>query len=421
IVNMTLCSVFNCNEKSEKQSSSGVHFHVFPCRSKSPTRFRIWVNYCKRKNFNPGNGARICSKHFKSTDYNQSDLLRQKLMPNIKVKIKHNANDVPMVPQNIPSTSNPSNLSEREKRQSSKIIDFKITQKGMVQGDLEKKACELLLQKLEKNNECNINVFLTDRHKGIRCYIRTHHSNIEHEFDVWHLSKSLKTLEKNHHNAFMWKTSIINHLWWSAQTGNCNGTWNDNGQIKKCEHDPLTDEEIQNKLWISKNSDSYFALKKIITVKDLLKDLPHAKHFIHTGRLESYHNTRLKYMPKRIHLKYEGMKLENRIDIMNKVNLMAIEGSSGPLKLREKNLIPKNIVQTPKPDIEELKSKKYSSVKPYQFEPDCLNERDLNSFTEISDFVINVDNRSSKLNWCKCGQCVVMMTDQMKKASVVKK
>jgi len=53
-----------------------------------------------------------------------------------------------------------------------------------------------------------------------------------------------------------------------------------------------------------------------------------------------------------------------------------------------------------------------SSVKPYQFEPDCLNERNLNSFTEISDFVINVDNRSGKLNWCKCGQCVVMMTDQ---------
>lgn len=699
---MTLCSVFNCNERSEKQSSSGVHFHVFPCRSKSPTRFRSWVNYCKRKNFNPGNGARICSMHFKSEDYNQSDLLRQQLMPNIKVKVKLNANAVPTVPQNIPFTSN---LSEREKRKrskekkqiissimtstpkklkpsfgsfensecessdvdeveggnlvaitnesfvagkqneigiqcelgsevlkshhnlslnlsldefsssedesfevydedieviqtgknvikkskeiendscyivfweslsilftrchycnakvenihnytkgamlavqticenkhifkwttqplsdkrlvgnilmgaaltlsgvlfnqmktfcsslklaffsrtvydkfinnytapvvkliwdqhrqnninelkmgtsiwlagdgqfdspgfcakyctysvmdvrSSKIIDFKITQKGMVQGDLEKKACESLLQELEKNDECNINVFLTDRHKGIRCYIRTHHPNIEHEFDVWHLSKSLtkrlKTLEKNHHSSFMWKTSIINHLWWSAQTCNGNGTvlvekftsvlyhisnihqWNDdNGQIKKCEHDPLTDEEIKNKLWIHKNSDSYFALKKIITAKDLLKDLLHAKHFIHTGRLESYHNTRLKYMPKRIHLKYEGMYIRSiiaildhnsntdkkivgdkmvyskplgrytikntyentegnwRIDIMNKVHLMAIEGSSGPLRLPEKNLIPKNIVQTPKPDIEELKSKKYSRFK----------------------------------------------------------
>lgn len=36
----------------------------------------------------------------------------------------------------------------------------------MVQDDLEKKACESLLQELEKNDECNINVFLTDRHKG---------------------------------------------------------------------------------------------------------------------------------------------------------------------------------------------------------------------------------------------------------------
>jgi len=35
----------------------------------------------------------------------------------------------------------------------------------------------------------------------------------------------------------------------------------------------------------------------------------------------------------------------------------------GPLKLPGKKLIPKNIVQTPKPDIEELKSKKYSRVK----------------------------------------------------------
>lgn len=88
---------------------------MFPCQSKSSTRFRSWVNYCKRKSFNPGNSARICSKHFKSED--QSDLIRQKLMPNIKVKVKLNANAVPMVPQNIPSTSNSSNLSKREKRQ----------------------------------------------------------------------------------------------------------------------------------------------------------------------------------------------------------------------------------------------------------------------------------------------------------------
>lgn len=121
-------------------------------------------------------------------------------------------------------------------------------------GWLGKKACEILLQEIEKRDACNINVFLTNRHKGIRCYIHTNHPNIEHEFDVWHLSKSLmkrlKPLEKNYHNAFKWKTSIINNLWWSAQTCNGDGKlliekftsilhhisniheWEENGQIK---------------------------------------------------------------------------------------------------------------------------------------------------------------------------------------------
>lgn len=53
-----------------------------------------------------------------------------------------------------------------------------------------------------------------------------------------------------------------------------------------------------------------------------------------------------------------------------------------------------------------------ASVKRYQFEPNCINERDSNNFNENNDFEINVDNRSGKLNWCKCGQCVVMTTDQ---------
>lgn len=37
---------------------------------------------------------------------------------------------------------------------------------------------------------------------------------------------------------------------------------------------------------------------------------------------------------------YENTEGDRRIHIMNEVQLMAIEGSSGPLKLLEKNLIP---------------------------------------------------------------------------------
>jgi len=76
---------------------------------------------------------------------------------------------------------------------SGKIVDFiKPVQKGMVKGDLERKGCELLLNDLTKIQNCNIKLFLTDRHIGIRFYIRTQHPEIQHEFNARHLSKSLK-------------------------------------------------------------------------------------------------------------------------------------------------------------------------------------------------------------------------------------
>jgi len=160
-----------------------------------------------------------------------------------------------------------------------------------------------------------------------------------HEFDTWHLSKSLmmrfKLLERKYPDAFLWKSSINNHLWWSAQTCEGNGKllvdkfisvlyhisnkheWVEDGIRKQCQREKLTENEIKSKLWLNQDSDSYYALKKIIMSKDLLKDLEHAKNFVHTERLESYHNLRLKYMPKRIHLKYKGMNMRNMITILD--------------------------------------------------------------------------------------------------------
>jgi len=50
------------------------------------------------------------------------------------------------------------------------------------------------------------------------------HPEINHEFDIWHLSKSkglikiMKTLEKKYAYVYLWKSIIINnHLWWLAQ------------------------------------------------------------------------------------------------------------------------------------------------------------------------------------------------------------
>lgn len=305
---------------------------------------------------------------------------------------------------------------------SSKIIDFKRVQKGMVKGDLERKACEMLLEDMVKQG-CKIDLFLTDRHKGIRYDIRTKFPEIQHEFDIWHLSKSLmkrmKILDKKYPDAYLWKTSINNHLWWSSKTCKEDGSlltqkftsvlqhisniheWEVDGIIKKCEHDTLSEEYTNNTLWIRPDSESYNALKKIVLAKDFPKDLQHAKHFVHTGRLESYHNVRIKYMPKRIHLKYSGMHMRSIIAILDhnsNVGKTMIGDKmvySKPLghytiknryssttndwraeimqNIKEKakeNIIfqsqeqlipvPKNIISTPKPDINELRSKKYS-------------------------------------------------------------
>lgn len=78
----------------------------------------------------------------------------------------------------------------------------------------------MLIQKLIVEYDGNIQLFLSDRHRGIRYFFRTEHPKINHEFGIWHLSKSLmkrmKTLEKKYPDVYLWKSSICDHLWWSA-------------------------------------------------------------------------------------------------------------------------------------------------------------------------------------------------------------
>jgi len=79
---------------------------------------------------------------------------------------------------------------------------------------------------------------------------------------------------------FLWKSSINNHLWWSAQTCQGNGKilvekflsvlhhisneheWETSGEIKRCEHETISEKESNEKLWINPLSESFFALKK---------------------------------------------------------------------------------------------------------------------------------------------------------------
>lgn len=50
---------------------------------------------------------------------------------------------------------------------SSKIINLNSVRKALESGELERK-CESILDILIKEDNCNIELFLTDRHRGIR-------------------------------------------------------------------------------------------------------------------------------------------------------------------------------------------------------------------------------------------------------------
>lgn len=80
---MPMCSVFGCNERNG---------HRFPNREKSPKRFAIWTDFCKRKSFRPGQNARICNKHFLESDLDESSVIKKKTMPNSQEPfLKNNA------------------------------------------------------------------------------------------------------------------------------------------------------------------------------------------------------------------------------------------------------------------------------------------------------------------------------------------
>lgn len=131
-----------------------------------------------------------------------------------------------------------------------------------------------------------------------------------------------------------------------------------------------------------------------------------ATMYLHTGKLESYHNLRLKYVPKRIHFPYNGMVLRSKLaimdhnaninkeqigdkaqfskatgswvlknkyakssnrwkyDIMEKVEKFCTNKNTNDINSIPKPVhevvVPDRIAQIPKPRIEELKKNKFS-------------------------------------------------------------
>ncbi|KAJ8048791.1 THAP domain-containing protein 1 [Holothuria leucospilota] len=215
---------------------------------------------------------------------------------------------------------------------SEEIIDFELVQVSQAKSSvhMEKVAFETCLKRITESG-FKPAVVATDRHVSIRKLLKDDYSDIDHQFDVWHLTKSIakkltnKARQKGCEELGPRIPAVKNHLWWSAQ--HCNGDWqmllemwqsivhhvtnvhhwNSGDLFCRCRYDPLSEEEQRVKKWLTPGSVAHKALSDIVFDKRLSKDLKHVTQACHTGSLEVFHNVLLKYCPKRLHFTYPTM------------------------------------------------------------------------------------------------------------------
>ena len=65
------CPVYGCNSDSKKNVNKELHFFSFPADKDGEKRNRrkIWIEFCKRKQFTPTANTKICSLHFTDDSY----------------------------------------------------------------------------------------------------------------------------------------------------------------------------------------------------------------------------------------------------------------------------------------------------------------------------------------------------------------
>jgi hypothetical protein len=239
-----------------------------------------------------------------------------------------------------------------------KILHFSMKQCGpdLKSANMEKVALIDCLEYMEEK-ELTISILATDRHASIAKMMRTSYPDIDHQYDVWHMAKSIskklrkKTEKKCNRPIGPWIKAVVNHLWFSSAS--CDGDpdvlreiwssiifhvqdiheWADKTHFHACNHPPLTDDESRRKKWIEPNSPALEAFASVILDKLIMKDIGKLSCFSHTGNLESYHSEMIRYMPKNKYFSYQGMICRTQLCAMDHnihVNREQIVNRSGP-------------------------------------------------------------------------------------------
>ncbi|XP_033096850.1 uncharacterized protein LOC117101089 [Anneissia japonica] len=240
------------------------------------------------------------------------------------------------------------------------IFDFELIQVSEVKNSnaMEKEGLIRTINRLIDFG-CVIDTIATDRHVQIKCLMRDTYEDIKHQYDVWHVAKSIrkKLAEKGRTKATAeligWIQCISNHLWNCSQ--HCEGSasilkerwlsllhhitgeheWKEGEETKTCGHAAYSPEQNERKKWINPTSKAYRELESVVLDKGILDSLSGLTDFCHTGNIESYHSMMLQYCPKRLHFPYKSMLARTQlaaIDHNSHIGRGQMVASKGPNK-----------------------------------------------------------------------------------------
>ena len=181
-------------------------------------------------------------------------------------------------------------------QETNEIIAFSInpvTEAGN-SNHMEKLGFQKMLNKV-RGKGIVVNQLTTDRDMQIWKYMKEDEPQINHQFDVWYFSKSIKSkliaVDKKSFCAALqkWSKSIINLFLWACATSQDNEqllrekwvrvlfhvqnkhSWTTGDLFSKCEHPELTKKQIKSEEWFSPNSDAFMVLQDIVHRKPCIK------------------------------------------------------------------------------------------------------------------------------------------------------
>ncbi|XP_011677896.2 uncharacterized protein LOC105444839 [Strongylocentrotus purpuratus] len=212
-----------------------------------------------------------------------------------------------------------------------KVIHVELVQKSEVANsyNMELEALRRGLVWVEQT-DLELGTIITDRHVQVRAWIRQNLKEVQHYFDVWHISKGLKKklraagMKKDCELLHQWTKSITNHMYWVASSTPDAGQevmaakWSsminhimnihdhETDVFPQCLHGPLA--EVDERIaWILPNSTAADEVIRICQSKYLLKDIKMMSPAQQTSSVEAYHGTINYFAPKLYVYSYQGM------------------------------------------------------------------------------------------------------------------